>query len=288
MNREEVLVEALPYIKRFAGKTFVIKYGGSVMENEDLKRKFIEDVAMLKLVGINIIIVHGGGKRINAMLDRVKLEARFEYGQRVTDENVMEIVEMVLSGQINKDLSSHLSRQGLKAMGISGKDSNLLIAEKKYVTGAGGEKVDIGFVGQIKEVNKELLKRMIEEGYVPVISPVAVGYNGETYNVNADYVAGAVSGAINAEKLILMSDIKGLYTDIEDESTFISEITTSRVREYITDGTISGGMIPKMECCMHAIRKGTKEVVIIDGRVDHNLLLEIFTDKGNGTMVTQE
>ena len=288
MNREDILVEALPYIKRFAGKTFVIKYGGSVMEDENLKKKFIEDVAMLKLVGINIIIVHGGGKRINAMLDRVKLEARFEYGQRVTDENVMEIVEMVLSGQINKDLSSHLSRHGLKAIGVSGKDGNLLLAEKKYVTGAGGEKIDIGFVGQIKEVNKELLNKMIEEGYVPVISPVAVGYNGETYNVNADYVAGAVSGAINAEKLILMSDIKGLYTDIEDESTFISEITTSKVREYITDGTISGGMIPKMECCMHAIRRGTKEVVIIDGRVDHNLLLEIFTNTGNGTMVTQE
>ena len=287
MNKAEILIEALPYIKRFAGKTFVIKYGGSVMENDELKKKFIEDVALLKLVGINIVIVHGGGKRINAMLDKVNLDVEFIQGQRVTDENVMNIVEMVLSGSVNKDLSACLSAHGIHAVGLSGKDSNLLKAEKKYVTGKDGSKLDLGYVGQIKEVNKNLLRDLINAEYVPIISPVASGYNGETFNVNADYVAGAVSGALDAEKLILLSDIKGLYKDINDEDSFISEINTDTIKEYIADGTIAGGMIPKMQCCMDAIEKGAKEVAIIDGRVAHSLLIEIFTHAGSGTMVTK-
>lgn len=287
LNKEEILIEALPYIKRFAGKTFVIKYGGSVMENEELKKKFIEDVALLKLVGINIVIVHGGGKRINGMLDKVNLDVEFIQGQRVTDENVMNIVEMVLSGSVNKDLSGCLSAHGIHAVGLSGKDSNLLKAEKKYVKGNDGSDLDLGYVGQIKEVNKALLHDLINADYVPIISPVAGGFNGETFNVNADYVAGAVSGALEAEKLILLSDIKGLYKDINDEDSFISEINTEKVKEYIADGTIAGGMIPKMQCCMDAIEKGAKEVVIIDGRVAHSLLIEIFTHAGSGTMVTK-
>jgi len=287
MNRAEILIEALPYIKRFAGKTFVIKYGGSVMENADLKKKFIEDVALLKLVGINIVIVHGGGKRINAMLDKVDLDVEFIQGQRVTDENVVEIVEMVLSGQINKDLASNLSAHGIHAVGLSGKDSELLKAKKKYVTAEDGSQLDLGYVGEIAEVNKELLHALIDNGYVPIISPVAGGYNGETFNVNADYVAGAVSGALNAEKLILLSDIKGLYKDINDEDSFIPYIDVPTVLDYIADGTIAGGMIPKMQCCMNAIEKGTNEVVIIDGRVAHSLLIEIFTNAGSGTMVTK-
>ena len=287
MNKAEILIEALPYIKRFAGKTFVIKYGGSVMENDELKKKFIEDVALLKLVGINIVIVHGGGKRINAMLDKVNLDVEFIQGQRVTDENVMDIVEMVLSGSVNKDLSACLSAHGIHAVGLSGKDSNLLKAEKKYVAGKDGSKLDLGYVGQIKEVNKNLLHDLINAEYVPIISPVASGFNGETFNVNADYVAGAVSGALEAEKLILLSDIKGLYKDVNDEDSFISEINTDTIKEYIADGTIAGGMIPKMQCCMDAIEKGAKEVAIIDGRVAHSLLIEIFTHAGSGTMVTK-
>ncbi len=287
MNKAEILIEALPYIKRFAGKTFVIKYGGSVMENDELKKKFIEDVALLKLVGINIVIVHGGGKRINAMLDKVNLDVEFIQGQRVTDENVMDIVEMVLSGSVNKDLSACLSAHGIHAVGLSGKDSNLLKAEKKYVAGKDGSKLDLGYVGQIKEVNKNLLHDLINADYVPIISPVASGFHGETFNVNADYVAGAVSGALEAEKLILLSDIKGLYKDINDEDSFISEINTDTIKEYIADGTIAGGMIPKMQCCMDAIEKGAKEVAIIDGRVAHSLLIEIFTHAGSGTMVTK-
>lgn len=287
MNKAEILIEALPYIKRFAGKTFVIKYGGSVMENDELKKKFIEDVALLKLVGINIVIVHGGGKRINAMLDKVNLDVEFIQGQRVTDENVMDIVEMVLSGSVNKDLSACLSAHGIHAVGLSGKDSNLLKAEKKYVAGKDGSKLDLGYVGQIKEVNKNLLHDLINAEYVPIISPVASGFHGETFNVNADYVAGAVSGALEAEKLILLSDIKGLYKDINDEDSFISEINTDTIKEYIADGTIAGGMIPKMQCCMDAIEKGAKEVAIIDGRVAHSLLIEIFTHAGSGTMVTK-
>ena len=287
MNKAEILIEALPYIKRFAGKTFVIKYGGSVMENDELKKKFIEDVALLKLVGINIVIVHGGGKRINAMLDKVNLDVEFIQGQRVTDENVMDIVEMVLSGSVNKDLSACLSAHGIHAVGLSGKDSNLLKAEKKYVAGKDGSKLDLGYVGQIKEVNKNLLHDLINADYVPIISPVASGFHGETFNVNADYVAGAVSGALEAEKLILLSDIKGLYKDINDEDSFISEINTDTIKEYIADGTIAGGVIPKMQCCMDAIEKGAKEVAIIDGRVAHSLLIEIFTHAGSGTMVTK-
>lgn len=287
MNKAEILIEALPYIKRFAGKTFVIKYGGSVMENDELKKKFIEDVALLKLVGINIVIVHGGGKRINAMLDKVNLDVEFIQGQRVTDKNVMDIVEMVLSGSVNKDLSVCLSAHGIHAVGLSGKDSNLLKAEKKYVAGKDGSKLDLGYVGQIKEVNKNLLHDLINADYVPIISPVASGFHGETFNVNADYVAGAVSGALEAEKLILLSDIKGLYKDINDEDSFISEINTDTIKAYIADGTIAGGMIPKMQCCMDAIEKGAKEVAIIDGRVAHSLLIEIFTHAGSGTMVTK-
>ncbi len=287
MKRAEILIEALPYIKRFTGKTFVIKYGGSVMENENLKKKFIEDVALLKLVGINIVIVHGGGKRINAMLDQVDLEVRFEQGQRVTDENVMKIVEMVLSGQINKDLSACLSSHGLNAIGLCGRDSSLLKAVKNYAVGADGKALDLGYVGRVESVNKTVLTDLIDTGYVPIISPVACGENGETFNVNADFAAGAVSGALEAEKLILLSDVKGLYRNIDDEDSFISEINCDKVKEYIADGTIAGGMIPKMQCCMEAIEKGTREVAIIDGRVEHSLLIEIFTNSGSGTMVTK-
>lgn len=287
MNRAEILIEALPYIKKFNGKTFVIKYGGSVMENQDLKKKFIEDVALLKLVGINIVIVHGGGKRINAMLDKVDMDVKFINGQRVTDEDVMKIVEMVLSGSVNKDLSACLSAHGIHAVGLSGRDSRLLIAEKKLTKGKDGETIDLGYVGNIVKVNKNILNDLIAADYVPIISPVASGEKGETFNVNADTAAGAIAGALGAEKLILLSDIKGLYKDINDESSFISSIDIKTTREYIEKGIIAGGMIPKMQCCMDALNDGAGQVVIIDGRVEHSLLIELFTHAGSGTMVTR-
>lgn len=286
MNRADLLVEALPYIEKFAGKTFVIKYGGSIMEHEDLKEKFIEDIALLKLIGINIVIIHGGGKRINAMLDRVNLDVCFKNGQRVTDENVMKVVEMVLSGDVNKDLSASLAEHGIKALGISGRDCGLLKAEKKIGTNPDGTPLDLGMVGNVKEVDCKFLEELISNDFVPVVSPVAAGFNGEIYNVNADYAAGAIAGALAAEKLILLSDIRGLYKDINDEDSFISSIDVKTVNQYIDEGIIAGGMIPKMECCKYALKQGASQVTIIDGRVEHNLLLELFTDAGIGTMVT--
>ncbi len=287
MNKAEILIEALPYIKQFNGKTFVIKYGGSVMENEALKLKFIEDVALLKLVGINIVIVHGGGKRINGMLDRVDLDVQFIQGQRVTDEKVMDIVEMVLSGSVNKELSATLSGHGIKAIGLSGRDSRLLTAEKKYAAGEDGSPLDLGNVGTITEVNTDILNSLLEADFVPIISPVACGKNGERFNVNADTAAGAVSGALNAAKLILLSDVKGLYKDINDEDSFISSIDIETTEKYMKEGVINGGMIPKMNCCVDALRRGTDQVAIIDGRIEHNLLVELFTRAGSGTMVTK-
>lgn len=287
MNKAEILIEALPYIKEFNGKTFVIKYGGSVMEDQNLKKKFIEDVALLKLVGINIVIVHGGGKRINGMLDRVDLDVQFVQGHRVTDEKVMDIVEMVLSGSVNKDLSACLSDHGIHAIGLSGRDSQLLTAEKKYAVGEDGEQLDIGNVGSITKVNTDVLNSLLMAGYVPIVSPVACGVKGERFNVNADTAAGAISGALNAAKLILLSDVKGLYKDINDESSFISSIDIRTTEEYMEKGIISGGMIPKMNCCVDALRRGTDKVAIIDGRVEHSLLVELFTNAGIGTMVTK-
>lgn len=287
MNRAEILIEALPYIKQFNGKTFVIKYGGSVMENPKLKKKFIEDVALLKLVGINIVIVHGGGKRINAMLDQVDLDVKFIQGQRVTDKDVMNIVEMVLSGSVNKDLSACLSYHGINAIGLSGRDSRLLTAEKKLAKNPDGSDLDLGYVGNIIKVNKDVLNDLIDAGYVPIISPVASGENGERFNCNADNAAGAVAGALGAEKLILISDIKGLYKDINDEDSFVSSIDIATTKQYIKEGIIQGGMIPKMNCCIDALERGTGQVAIIDGRVEHTLLIELFTHAGSGTMVTK-
>ncbi len=284
MYRAQVLIEALPYITAFQGKTFVIKYGGSVMEDESLRRQFIEDVALLKMVGIHIVIVHGGGKKINEMLEKMQVPVEFKHGLRVTSEETVRVVEMVLSGYVNKQITGALCSLGIDAIGISGKDDSLLIASK-ILNNVDGEEVDLGYVGRIASVNTYLLDDLIDAGYLPVISPVAADRAGQTYNVNADYAAGAIAGALNAEKFILLSDQKGLYTDINDESTFLSEIHVNEVKRHMDEGTITGGMIPKMECCMHAIEMGTKEVALIDGRTPHSLLLEIFTKEGSGTMI---
>ena len=284
MNKVEVLIEALPYIKKFAGKTFVIKYGGSIMENTAANEAFIEDVALLKLVGINIVIVHGGGKKITEMLTKLDIPVKFKDGQRITDKKTSEIVEMVLSGKINKDITGELCKHGLNAIGLSGRDARLLRAEKLYAK-EGDKKVDIGYVGQIKSVNKDLIQDLIDDGYLPVISPVCEDEEGNVYNVNADYVAEAVSSAISAEKLILLSDVKGLYLDLDDESTFFHQIKVGEIKRLIKNKSISAGMIPKLQCCIKAIEEGTKDVHIIDGRVKHSLLIEVFTDAGSGTMV---
>ncbi|MFA5527777.1 MAG: acetylglutamate kinase [Peptostreptococcales bacterium] len=284
MQRVDVLIEALPYIKRFSGKTFVIKYGGSIMNNEAAKKAFIEDVVLLKLVGINIVIVHGGGPDISSMLKKLDIGTQFINGLRVTDEATMEVVEMVLSGKINKDLVGEFCKHGMHCMGISGRDSNLIIAKKMY-TFINEEKIDIGYVGEVEKINIHVINDMISKGYVPVVSPVGADDAGNIYNINADYVAGAIASELKAEKFILLSDIEGLYRDLEDKSSFISEVTSLEIQQYIHEGIISGGMIPKMECCIDAIKNGVQDVHVISGKNEHSLLLEIFTDSGSGTMI---
>ncbi|AOT70396.1 acetylglutamate kinase [Geosporobacter ferrireducens] len=286
MNGEtvKILIEALPYIKKFREKTFVIKYGGSIMKNEKAKKAFIEDVVLMKLVGIDIIIVHGGGPCISSMLDQLNIESRFVHGLRVTDEKAIEVVEMVLSGQINKEIAAALCKHGVSAIGISGRDGHLIEAEKKYIYD-GEEKLDIGYVGEVVNINKKLLADLLEKEQLPVISPVGCDIEGKVYNINADYVASAVSTVLEAEKLILLTDIEGIYKDINDPESFISEISIEEMGEYIQTGILKGGMIPKAQCCIDALEQGTKNVHLIDGRKEHSLLLEIFTKEGIGTMI---
>lgn len=284
MEKVKILIEALPYIKKFSGKTFVIKYGGSIMDNEESKNAFLEDVVLLKYVGINVVVVHGGGPNISAMLKKLDIPTEFIKGLRVTDEHTMEVVEMVLSGTVNKEIAGELCRHGISAIGISGRDGNLIRARKTHAV-EGDEKIDIGYVGEVEAINHELLQDLIEKGHVPVISPVGADYAGKIYNINADYVAAAVSSALKAEKLILLSDVEGLYRNLNDKSSFISEATSVEIEGYIYDGSISGGMIPKMQCCIDALNNGTKDIHLIDGRKPHSLLLETFTDAGIGTMI---
>ncbi|TCO71061.1 acetylglutamate kinase [Marinisporobacter balticus] len=279
-----ILIEALPYIKKFRGKTFVIKYGGSIMKNMDAKKALIEDVVLLKLVGIHVVIVHGGGPNISNWLNKLDIETTFVKGLRVTDESVMEVVEMVLSGKVNKGITSDLCKHGIDAVGISGRDNQLIAAKKKYIYEE-KEKIDIGYVGEVVSVNTKLLDDLLQNGYLPVISPIGCDQEGNIYNINADYVASAISAVLNAEKLILLTDVEGLYRDIKDTSSFISSIEVEEIKKCIKEEVILGGMIPKMECCIEAIERGTKNVHLIDGRKEHSLLLEIFTNEGMGTMI---
>lgn len=284
MHKAKVLIEALPYIKKFSGKTFVIKYGGSIMGNEKAKKAFVEDVALLKLVGINIIIAHGGGPNISELLNRLNIETDFIDGLRVTDDNTMEVVEMVLSGKVNKEITGELCKHGISALGISGRDSNLIRAKKLQVSNDEGD-IELGHVGEVEEINKVLINDLIERGHVPVVSPVGADYTGKIYNINADYVAASISSAVQAEKLILLSDVEGVYKDFNDPDSFISEATSVEIQSFMYDGVITGGMIPKLQCCIQAIKEGTKDVHVIDGRKEHSLLLEVFTDAGSGTMI---
>jgi acetylglutamate kinase len=278
MEKIEVLLEALPYIKKFSGCTFVVKYGGAAMEEERLRKEFAKDVVLLKYVGINPVIVHGGGPQIERMLTRLEIPTRFVDGLRVTDERTLEIVEMVLSGSINKGIVQAIHSVGGQAIGLSGKDGKLIMAEK--VKGK-----DIGFVGDVVGINEKIIKDISAAGFIAVIAPLAAGVDGNGYNVNADTAAGSVAKALAAEKLILLTDVPGvLGADLKT----ISTMNTDQAGKLIASDTVKGGMIPKITCCLDALRGGVKKTHIIDGRVPHALLLEVFTDSGIGTQIAGE
>ena len=282
--KADVLIEAIPYIRKFAGTTVVVKYGGSAMVDEKLKKSVIKDIALLKYIGLKPVVVHGGGKEITALLDRLGKETQFVDGLRVTDAETAGVAEMVLSGSIGKSLVENLESVGVEACGINGKDGHTLQARKKV-----DEKGrDLGFVGEIEKVDIHLIETLLEAGYVPVISPVGVDSYSQTYNINADYAASAIAGALNAQKLVFLTDVEGILRDKDDPSTIIRRMSAQEAIDMIADGTINGGMIPKVECCLDALDKGVKTVHVLDGRLPHSMLLEIFTASGVGTMVTPE
>ena len=282
LQKAEVLIEALPYIQKFNRKIIVVKYGGSAMSNEELQKNVIKDVTLLKLVGIKPIIVHGGGKEISRWVGKVGKEAKFVNGLRVTDDETMEIAEMVL-GKVNKQLVSMVQELGVKAVGLSGKDGGLLKVQKKYSDGQ-----DIGFVGDVTGVDPKVLYDLLEKDFLPIVSPIGLDENFQTYNINADDAACAVAKAVGADKLVFLTDIEGLYKDINDKSSFISRLTADQADELINGGFIGGGMLPKLSNCTSAIRNGVNRVHILDGRIPHCLLLEIFTDKGVGTAIVAD
>ena len=282
LDKAEVLIEALPYIQRFNRKIIVVKYGGSAMVDEELKRRVIQDVTLLKLVGFKPIIVHGGGKEINNMLKRLGKESEFKNGLRVTDEETMEVAEMVL-GKVNKSLVQLVESLGVRAIGVSGKDGALLKVKKKY---AGGE--DIGFVGEVTEVNGQILLDLLEKDFLPIVCPIGMDDEFNTYNINADDAACAIAQAMKVEKLAFLTDIEGVYKDPKDPETLISELTTSEAEQLMTEGYIGGGMLPKLQNCIDAINSGVSRVHILDGRIPHCLLLEIFTNKGIGTAILKD
>lgn len=282
LDKAEVLIEALPYIQRFNRKVIVVKYGGSAMVDEELKEQVIQDVTLLKLVGFKPIIVHGGGKEISRWVGKVGMEPEFINGLRVTDEATMELAEMVL-GKVNKELVQLVESLGVRAIGISGKDGGLLSVRKKYADGE-----DIGFVGEVKEVNAQILWDLLEKDFLPIICPVGLDEKFYTYNINADDAACAIARAMHAEKLAFLTDIEGVYKDPKDSDTLISELKVSDARELMQEGYIGGGMLPKLNNCIDAIENGVSRVHILDGRIPHCLLLEIFTNKGIGTAILDD
>ncbi|MCM1135085.1 MAG: acetylglutamate kinase [Clostridium sp.] len=282
LKKAEVLIEALPYIQKFNRKIIVVKYGGSAMSNEELQKNVIKDVTLLKLVGFKPIIVHGGGKEISRWVGKVGKEAKFVNGLRVTDEETMEIAEMVL-GRVNKQLVTMVQELGVKAVGISGKDGGLIRVEKKYSDGQ-----DIGYVGEITEVSPKILYDLLEKDFLPIVAPIGLDENFNTYNINADDAACAVAKAVGADKLVFLTDIEGLYRDINDKDSFIPRITVSDADKLINDGIIGGGMLPKLGNCTSAVKNGVNKVHILDGRIPHCLLLEIFTNEGVGTMILRD
>lgn len=277
LERAEVLTQALPYIKRYNGKVVVIKYGGNAMINEELKQQVMEDIVLLWLIGVKVVLVHGGGPEINDLMSKLGKKAEFVDGLRVTDKETVDIVQMVLAGKVNKTLVNLLEKKGGKAMGISGMDGMLIEAKIR------DEK--LGYVGDITKIHIKPVEDLLEKGYIPVISTLGCDRDGNTYNINGDTAAAYIAGAIKAERLIMMTDIAGILRDKDDPSTLIADVTISEAEQLKKDGIVSGGMIPKVDCCIEAIQKGVKNVVIMDGRVPHSILMEILTDEGAGTMV---
>ncbi len=277
MQRAEVLTQALPYIKRYNGEIVVIKYGGNAMINQSLKEQVMEDIVLLWLTGVKVVLVHGGGPEISDMMDKLGKKSEFVNGLRVTDKETVDIAQMVLAGKINKSLVNYLNVNGGKAMGISGIDGMLIEASVKNE--------QLGYVGKIEKVNIGAVEDLLEKGYIPVVSTIGCDSEGNVYNINADTAAAFIAGALNAKRLIMMTDIAGILKDKDDPSTLIPDITVSQAKELYEQGIISGGMIPKVDCCVEAINKGVKKVIIMDGRVPHSILMELFTDEGAGTMV---
>jgi acetylglutamate kinase len=285
MEKAEILLEALPYIRRFYNRTVVIKYGGHAMVDEDLKSSFAKDVLMMKYIGINPVVVHGGGPQIGAFLKKLGKDSKFIQGMRVTDEETMNIVEMVLVGMVNKEIVGLINREGGKAVGLSGKDGNLISAVKYYLSAekakdTPSEIIDIGLVGKVKAINSDLINSLVRDGFIPVIAPTGAGDNGETFNINADIVAGAVAASLKAEKLILLTDVAGV---LNKSGELINTMDNSEALNMINKGVIEGGMFPKVKCCLKALREGVQKAHIVDGRLKHAILLEMFTDKGIGT-----
>ena len=280
VNQANVLVQALPYMQRYSGKTFVVKYGGAAMVDERLKAQVMQDIVLLRTVGIKPVLVHGGGKEVSEVMQRMGLQPRFAGGLRVTDAETMEIVEMVLAGTSNKGIVSLIHCAGGKAVGLSGKDGNLLVARK--LTPGGN---DIGYVGEVTQVNAEVIEVLAAAGYIPVISSVAIGEDGESYNVNADHAAGAIAAALCAEKLIVLTDVPGVLANLNDPTSLISEMSVAQAEELLRNGKAESGMAPKLEACITALRSGVQRAHIIDGRQPHAILMEVFTDHGVGTMI---
>jgi len=280
IEKAKILVEALPYIKEFSGITVVIKYGGSALVDEQIKNTVMQDIALMKFVGFRPVVVHGGGPEINGMLKRLDIQSEFVNGLRVTDAPTMEVVEMVLAGKLNKAIVTELQLQGIKAVGVSGKDGGMLKARRMRPNGQ-----DVGLVGEVERVDTSLINTLLDNDFVPVISPIGFDDQGNSYNINADYAAVAVAGALRAGKLVFLTDVAGVMEDIRDAASVISHMTADKARALIADGTISGGMIPKVDCCLAGADAGVAHVHILDGRVEHCLILEIFTQKGIGTMI---
>ncbi|MCK4767415.1 MAG: acetylglutamate kinase [Desulfobacula sp.] len=283
----DILIEALPYIKRFSGKTIVVKYGGHAMVDENLKKDFANDITLLKYIGVNPVVVHGGGPQINKVLDSMGITSKFVRGMRYTDDETMDVVEMVLGGKVNKDIVAGINRQGGKAVGLTGKDGMLITAEKMTIFYQEDENkppeiIDPGMVGNVSNINPDIIHTLTAKGFIPVIAPVGVGKNSETYNINADLVASKVASALNAERLILVTDVEGV---LDTDKKLVSSMDAAAIQKMIEAGQIKGGMIPKVECALDAVKNGVKKSHIINGKLSHAVLLELFTDSGIGTQV---
>ena len=284
LRTARTLTEALPYMQRYAGKTFVIKYGGHAMVDDELSRVFAADIVLIKQVGIDPVVVHGGGPQIAEMLDRLQIKSSFVDGLRITDAATVEVVEMVLAGKTNKQIVSAITEAGGSGLGLSGKDAGLILANRVQMV-KNGQPVDLGFVGDPQEVDADVLRRLAQAGFIPVIAPIGYGRAGETYNINADTAAGAVASAVKATRLLMLTDVAGV---LDKDGNLLTDLTVSQVASLMKDGTITGGMIPKLETCVEAVKDGVEAAVILDGRVPHALLLEIFTARGVGTIVRRD